>query len=261
MKRRGVAGLAPAVLGVLLVVWSVATLQVGNVRVWEGVRETWNIFRIMFGQPELAYLDRVVDGLRESLEISVVGTALAAVLAIPFGFWAARSPSRAGSARQRLKVGAGLGKLWLNAVRSFPELLLAIVFLRAVGLGPFAGVLAMGLHSTGMLGKLYAEVIESIDTAPVEALHSVGANRLQILWYAVLPQVLPDFASYALYRLEINVRAANVLGLVGAGGIGQALFFATNNGDWGRVGLILYGIIAVVTVIDYGSGRLRKRLA
>lgn len=188
MKRRGVAGLVPAVLGVLLVVWSIATLQVGNVRIWEGIRETWNIFRIMFGQPELAYLDRVVDGLRESLEISVVGTGLAAVLAIPFGFWAARSPARAGSARQRLQVGAGLG-------------------------------------------KLYAEVIESIDTAPVEALHSVGANRLQILWYAVLPQVLPDFASYALYRLEINVRAANVLGLVGAGGIGQALFFATNNGD------------------------------
>lgn len=242
-------------------VWSIVTLKVGNVRIWQGIKDTWDIFRIMFGQPELAYLDRVVSGLRESLEISVVGTGLAAVLAVPFGFWAARTPGRHGSSRQGPQVGAGLGKIWLNAVRSFPELLLAIVFLRAVGLGPFAGILAMGLHSTGMLGKLYAEVIESIDTAPVEALSSVGANRLQVLWCAVLPQVLPDFASYALYRFEINVRAANVLGLVGAGGIGQALFFATNNGDWGRVGMILYGMIAVVTVIDYGSGRLRKRLA
>ena len=106
------------------------------------------------------------------------------------------------------KLTSGFGKFVLSFVRTFPELVMALLFIKAVGPGSFAGVLALGLHSIGMLGKLYSEGIENIDKGPTEALLATGANRFQILWYAVLPQVLPDFLSYTLYRFEINVRSA-----------------------------------------------------
>ncbi len=111
-----------------------------------------------------------------------------------------------------------------------------------------------------MLGKLYSEGIENIDKGPTEALISTGANRFQILWYAVLPQVLPDFLSYTLYRFEINVRSAAILGVIGAGGIGTPLIFALSSRNWSRVGIILLGIILMVIIIDFISSSIRKRI-
>jgi phosphonate transport system permease protein len=116
------------------------------------------------------------------------------------------------------------------------------------------------VHSTGMIGKLYAEVVEGIDPYPLEALRASGATPLQVVRYAVLPQVLPDFASQALYRFEINMRAASILGLVGAGGIGIPLIFALIQRDWPRVGLIIAGIVIVVTAVDFASSWLRGKL-
>lgn len=137
---------------------------------------------------------------------------------------------------------------------------MALIFIKAVGPNAFAGVMALGLHSVGMLGKLYAEAIENMDMGPTEAMTAVGANIWQRMAFAVVPQVIPDFISYTLYRFEINVRSATLLGVIGAGGIGTPLIFALNARQWPRVGIILIGIIVTVSVIDYISGTLRKRI-
>ncbi|GAK06223.1 phosphonate ABC transporter permease protein PhnE1 [Geomicrobium sp. JCM 19037] len=152
--------------------------------------------------------------MMETVAIAYAGVLAGSILAIPFAFFAARNIAKKGS------IG---GKGILNGIHSFPELLFAIIFVSAVGIGPLAGVLAITINSVGMLGKLYSEVIESIDQNPIEALRASGAGKLQIMWYGVLPQVLPEFMSYALYRYEIDLRSATVLGMVGAGGLGAPL--------------------------------------
>jgi phosphonate transport system permease protein len=156
---------------------------------------------------------------------------------------------------------SGLGKFLLNLIRTFPEILLAIAFISAVGLGPFAGVLAVGIHSIGMIGKLYAERIENIDKGAVEALTAVGASPALTFRHGVIPEVLPDFLSYALYRFDLNVRSAAVLGLVGAGGIGSLLGNLNLGGNYGGMGVVVLSIILTVIVVDFVSAKLRARLS
>lgn len=233
--------------------WTAAGLEIK----WSNLAERWpqavKIFALMITDLDKPYLGEMTAKVLESVQMAVVGTGLAAVLAVPFGFIAATN-------MRAFRGQTGLGKFNLNVIRTFPEIVLAILFMKGVGPGPFAGIMAMGIHSIGMLGKMYSEVVEQIDRGPIEALNSVGANRLQTLWYGVIPQVLPEFASYAIYRFEINIRAASVLGIVGAGGIGTPLWFAILQRQWGRVGIILLGIIVVVSVIDYLSSWLRAKL-
>lgn len=195
----------------------------------------------------------LLRGLLETLAISILGTFISTFLCIPFAFWAAVNMSKG-------RTISGSGKLVLSFIRTFPEIIMALLFIVAVGPGSYAGVLALGLHSVGMLGKLFADEIENIDNGPLEALISSGANRMQVLWFAVVPQVLPGFLSYTLYRFEINVRSATILGVIGAGGIGTPLIFALSSRNWDRVGIILLGIIVMITVIDLISGMIRKRL-
>ncbi len=187
----------------------------------------------------------------ETIAIAFVGTLIGAILAVPVSFLAARNMS--GHLAQ-------IGKAISNGIRSFPEIMLAIIFVAAVGMGPYAGVLAIGIHSIGMLSKLFSEVIESIDMSVVEALEASGANKLQTIWYGVLPQIIPEFASYAIYRFEIDVRASTVLGIVGAGGIGLPLILAANQRSWEAVGMMLIIIIIVVTIIDYLSAFIRRKI-
>lgn len=195
----------------------------------------------------------LLRGLLDTLAISILSTFISAVLCVPFAFWAASNMSEWG-------ITSKTGKVILSVIRTFPEIVMAILFIKAVGPGSFAGVLALGVHSIGMLGKLFAEEIEQIDRGPTEALIATGANRIQILWYAVIPQVLPGFLSYTLYRFEINVRSATILGVIGAGGIGTPLIFALSTRNWDRVGIILLGIIIMITLIDLLSGAIRKKL-
>ncbi|UNK19253.1 phosphonate ABC transporter, permease protein PhnE [Paenibacillus sp. N3/727] len=195
----------------------------------------------------------LLRGLLDTLAISILGTIISTVLCIPFAFWAAVNMSRS-------KWVSGSGKLVLSFIRTFPEIIMAILFIKAVGPGSFAGVLALGLHSVGMLGKLFADEVENMDNGPTEALIASGASRLQILWFAVIPQVLPGFLSYTLYRFEINLRSATILGVIGAGGIGTPLIFALSSRNWDRVGIILLGIIIMITVIDMISGAIRRKL-
>lgn len=235
----------------LLLWWAGAGLETHSISLRESVPQTIRIFQVMFGEMDWGYRGELAVKLVETVQMAILGTLLASILAVPFGFLAARTTVRQLS---------GVGKFVLNVIRVFPEIILAIVFIKGVGPGPLSGILAMGIHSIGMLGKLYAESVESVDRGPTEALVSTGANKVQQLWFAVIPQVLPEFTSYAIYRFEINARAAAVLGVVGAGGIGAPLIFAIQQRVWGRVGIILLGIIMVVSVIDLLSSWLRRQL-
>jgi len=177
---------------------------------------------------------------------------VAAALALPLGFLSARNvaapavfhPARAA----------------LNFFRSVDTLVYALVFVAAVGLGPFPGVLAVVAYTTTSLAKLYSEAIEGIERGPVDAITATGATRLQILRYGVLPQVLPLFLSYVLYRLETNIRAATVLGFVGAGGIGFYLQTYLRMIDYPAASTVLLVTVAMVMVVDAISSRLRARL-
>lgn len=234
-----------------LIYWAASGLKIYDIDMSQTIPQTVRIFTIMFTEMDWAYRADLTIKMIETLQMAILGTLLASILAIPFGFLAAKNTG---------KWLNGPGKFVLDLIRVFPELILAIVFFRGVGPGPLAGIMALGIHSIGMLGKLYSESVESIDRGPTEALVSTGANRIQQIWYSIIPQVLPEFASYAIYRFEINSRSATILGVVGAGGIGTPLIFAILQRAWGRVGIILLAIILVVSVIDVLSSWLRKRL-
>ena len=160
-----------------------------------------------------------------------------------------------------LTVGIGFFGTTIGTVlAAFPELVYAIIFIKVVGPGAFAGVLAIGVHQIGMLGKLFTEEMERMDETPVEACHAVGANGVQTMFYARLPQLMPIYASLVLNHFEIAVRSASTLGLVGAGGIGATLIFAIQACRWSRVGIILLTVIATVFLLDMLTGWVRKKL-
>lgn len=207
--------------------------------------------------PNFEKFDRVLELMLETLFIAFTGSLMASILAVPIGFLTAKN--MLGNTWFG-KIVNSICKLFLNAVRTFPEILLALIFVASVGPNPFAGVLAIAIGSTGMLGKLYGEVIETIDMHVVEAMEANGANKVQILFYGIIPQILPDFLSYAIYRFEIDVRASTILGVIGAGGIGTMIIISQQNRNWGEVSLILIVIIVTVTIIDYISAFIRRRL-
>jgi phosphonate transport system permease protein len=148
----------------------------------------------------------------------------------------------------------------LNIVRSIEPLIIAIVFVVIVGLGPFAGVIAITMHTIAALGKLYSEVIEGIDPGPLEAIRATGGNWAQMVRYAVIPQIVPPFASFTLFRWEINVRTSTIIGFVGGGGIGFYLYQWIIKGDFRAVGSSFIAIAVIVIVLDFISAKLRARL-
>ncbi|KJC46621.1 phosphonate ABC transporter permease [Bradyrhizobium sp. LTSP885] len=191
--------------------------------------------------------------LGETLLISYVGTLIGAVFAFALNFFAAQntSPSR----WLRFTV-----RRLLEFARTVPGIVFALIFVIAFGLGPMAGVLAIAIHSTGALGKLFAEIVENADMKPVEGIRSTGASWLSCMRFAVLPQVVTGYASYALLRFEVNVREASVMGFVGAGGIGQEFVVAIRKFYYSDVSAILVTIIVTVFIIDISTGWLRARL-
>lgn len=197
--------------------------------------------------------------LRETLvtiELAFVATVIAAFLSLPFGFLAANNIMTG-------TVGRGIAKATrfvLNANRAIDALIVALFFVSALGPGPFSGTLALAIHSVGMLGKLYFESIEGVDRGPIEALESSGASRLQVIRWAVIPQVLPYFLSHALFRFELNIRGAVVLGLVGAGGIGFLLNEYMRLFQQKNLAVVLLTILALVMTIDAVSGWARRKL-
>jgi phosphonate transport system permease protein len=153
-----------------------------------------------------------------------------------------------------------LARTVLNVLRSIEALILAIIFAATLGLGPFAGVMALTLHSIASLGKLYSEAIESIDQGPIEAITATGANRLQMIVYAVVPQFIPQFLSFTLYRWDINVRMSTIIGFVGGGGIGYILLQYINLLQFRQAATCIWAIAIVVIAIDWASAKLRAQV-
>ena len=191
--------------------------------------------------------------LGETILISYVGTLFGAILAFALNFFAAENTSP--SPWLRFAV-----RRFLEFCRTVPGIVFALIFVIAFGLGPMAGVLAIAIHSSGALGKLFSEIVENADMKPVEGLRSTGASWMSCMRFAVLPQVAAGYASYALLRFEINVREASVMGFVGAGGIGQELVVAVRKFYYSDVSAILLLVILTVFVIDIGTGWARGRL-
>ena len=191
--------------------------------------------------------------LGETVLISYVGTLIGAVLAFALNFFAAENTSPAPWLRFIMRR-------LLEFARTVPGIVFALIFVIAFGLGPMAGVLAVAIHSTGALGKQFSEIVENADMKPVEGVRSTGASWISCMRFAVLPQVMAGYASYALLRFEINVREASVMGFLGAGGIGQELVVAIRKFYYSDVSAILVTIIVTVFIIDILTGWLRSRL-
>ncbi|MFZ6028877.1 MAG: phosphonate ABC transporter, permease protein PhnE [Chloroflexota bacterium] len=198
-------------------------------------------------------LPEIIFAIVETIQMAIIGTTLAIFLSIPFGLLAARNASP----HPWIYQGT---RMLMNMIRAVPEIIFALIFVSAVGLGPFGGVLALGVGSIGFLGKLYAESIEAIDPQQVLALRATGANRLQVFRFSVIPQALPMIAGYSLYLFEHNVRSATILGLVGAGGVGFVLSKYIALFQYHRLLGALLLIILMVTLVDRISDRLRKKI-
>jgi len=204
--------------------------------------------------PDFARWRAWLAPLADTLAMSVAGTAIAVALSFPLGFLAASNTAHNGAVYRAARFA-------LNVLRAIPELIMGIIFVAAVGFGALPGVLALGLHSVGMIGKFFAEAVEHADPRPIEAARAAGAIDLQVVFRAILPQVLPQMADTAIYRWEYNFRASTVMGAVGAGGIGTELMGSLRLMDYPQVLAILLCILGCVTAVDALGGMLRRRLA
>jgi phosphonate transport system permease protein len=193
----------------------------------------------------------IVGATLETVQMALAGTFLALMVAFPVGFLAARNTTPHPVIYYSIRTV-------LNFLRTIPDLALGLLFVAAVGLGAFAGTLALAIHTATVLGKLLSESVENIDEGVVEAIRATGAGYAQILSFAVLPQILPDLISFTLYRLETNIRAASVLGLIGAGGIGYLMSTSFRTFQYQEAAAIVIVLIALVVLVDTLSSRLRR---
>lgn len=220
--------------------WELQARQVKSIGAWEFSEE----------------LQLSIEKMIETIFIGMMATFFGIILALPFSFLAARNLMSANSFTYGIYyIVRGL----LNIIRSIEPLIWAILAVIIVGLGPWAGILALTIHSIAALGKLYSEAIESIDPGPIEALQATGANWFQIVMYAVVPQIIPPFVSFTIYRWDINIRMSTIIGLVGGGGIGYLLTQWIRNLNYGAAGIAVWFIAITVSILDYVSAEIRER--
>jgi len=220
-------------------------------RLYEGVPSIVELLGEM-SPPDFTSLTSWMKPLLDTLAMSIAGTALAILFSTIIAFFAAKQTSP-------YPVLYHIARSVLNILRSIPELIMGVIFVAAVGFGALPGVLALGFHSIGMVGKFFAEAIEHVDPAPVEAVKSTGATRLQVILHGVIPQVLPQLADVAVYRWEYNFRASTVMGMVGAGGIGFELMGSLRLMNYKEVSAILFVILIMVTLVDTLGAVLRRK--
>ncbi|WP_018132599.1 phosphonate ABC transporter, permease protein PhnE [Effusibacillus pohliae] len=237
----------------LLLLWGSAYKTDATIaQLIQGFPEMGNLLLDMW-PPDWSYISVIWQPMLETIQMAVVGSTAGALLAIPVALLAARNVTKS----PLLYYPA---RFLLNLVRTIPDLLFASIFVAIFGLGPFAGVLALAFFSFGMIAKLAYESVEAIDPGPLEAMTSVGANKLQWIHFGVVPQVTAQFMSFFLYTFEVNVRAAAVLGLVGAGGIGLLLDRSLNQLRYDRASMIILLTLAAVLLIDTISTKIREKL-
>jgi phosphonate transport system permease protein len=199
----------------------------------------------------------VVEKMTETVFLALMATTLAIVVAVPISFLAARNMMGGNAATLAVYYGV---RSALNILRSIEPLIMAIIFVVWVGLGPFAGVLALAVHSVAALGKLYSEAVESIDPRPIEAVLATGANRWQMIAYAVIPQIVPPYLAFTIYRWDINVRMSTIIGFVGGGGIGFLLQQWIRLLMYREAGAAVWAIAIVVAIMDYVSAKVREEV-
>jgi len=238
----------------------------------KGQEALWKFLTGMF-PPDVSwnFISLMLRPALETIQISLWGTLIAVAIGFPLGLLGTHTLAVRGilndaelqgaPVRRGMRYGLYfLARGLLSLFRSIPEFVWALMFVRAVGLGPFPGVLAIGVAYGGMLGKVYSEIFEAVNYRPLEALQSVGANKLQIFFYGWFPQALPNFVSYTLYRWECAVRASAILGLVGAGGLGQQIEISMRMFNFNEVLTILIILFMMVAAVDYISAKIRAML-
>lgn len=227
-------------------------IQWGELFTANAVRSSLEFLR-GFAPPELAwpFLVKIAGGTLETLSMSALGTGIAFVSGLALALPAS---GRFGS------VARSLIRLILNILRSIPELVWAVILLIAAGLGPFAGTLALAIHTTGVLGRLFADALENQSPAPESTLSINGATPMAAFFYAALPQILPQLMSYTLYRWENNIRAAAILGVVGAGGLGQMLKYHLSLFQMQQAASVIIAMLLMITVVDGASFWLRRKM-
>ena len=251
LPPRGAAYIAIALLLVAVYVWAFTGLNVSASKLFGGIDHAADFISRML-PPDTEVVGTLWSSLLETVQMALWGTTFAALGALPIATAAARNVSP-----WWLRAPA---RFLLNAMRTTPSLIWGLFFVAMVGLGPLPGVLALSFYATGYLGKFYYEGIESIDPKPLVALRAAGAGRAQRFRYGVLPQVSPLLASYTIYMFEYNVRAASILGVVGAGGVGFYLYSYLNNFTYQRATTALLMLLALVTIIDATSSWVRAKL-
>lgn len=239
-----------------ILAWSSTTVQLGNAGE-NGLEVAWNILNGIFHPSAKLLLTFGTNGvpylLLETFCIAFLGTVVGAVISLPLSFLSATNLVP--------KPLAVTGRGLIAAIRTIPAFVYGLMFIRVTGPGPFAGLLTMSLCSIGMVSKMYIESIEDLDKRILESLDAAGCTTFQKIRYGIIPQLMPDFTSTIIYRFDMNLRDATVLGLVGAGGIGAPLIFAMSAYRWNEVGAILLGLILLVLVIEAISSRIRRKLA
>jgi phosphonate transport system permease protein len=247
------------VIGVLLILilWSSAILDFSGINE-QGINVIKGVLNALV-RPNTEWLFELDSSktsipflMLETISMAFLGTIAGAVLAIPFAFVASRNITG--------DWGSYGGSLLVTVIRSFPVLILGLMFIKVAGPGPFAGVLTISISSIGMITKLYIESIEDIDKGILDALDATGATTIQKIRYGIIPQLTANFISVAIYRFEINVKNATILGLVGAGGIGATLIFAMGAYRWTDAAACLWGIVVVVLAVEFFSTKIRHKL-
>lgn len=217
-----------------------------------GLPNMLDLLKEMF-PPNWGYFDNIIDAMLETIRMALVGTTFGAILAVPVALLCASNITQSRWLRYPVRM-------LLNLIRTIPDLLLASIFVAIFGLGALPGIFALTVFSLGLIAKLTYESLETIEQGPLEAMTSVGANKTQRIMFGVIPQVQAHFMSYVLYAFEINVRAAAVLGLVGAGGIGHYYEVTLGFLEYDKTCTIILFTLAVVLIIDYVSTKLREKL-
>lgn len=236
-------------LAIVVLVWAAHGSQLSIAELVKGGPWVLDFLSRML-PPNWEFAEKLIAPALETIQIAIWGTLLAMVMATPLCFLAARniSPNT---------FVFHLVRQILNITRGINEIILALIFVAAVGLGPFAGVIALAIHGAGMLGKFFAESIEEIDQGPIEALRATGAGPIQVIIFGVIPQVVTAWIAVCLYRFETNLRQATVLGMVGAGGIGFELVGSMKLFQYQDTATCIVVIIAMVMLADYTSNKLR----
>jgi phosphonate transport system permease protein len=240
-------------LGLGLFLWGLQVLEVTPGRLMDGIGQLGRVFMLMMPPAVTEHVWDYIKAIGETLAMAFLGTLVASVLAVPLALMGARNIMPIGPVRFLVRRSS-------DVVRGIDSLVWAIFFVSVVGLGPFAGILAIAVNDTGVLTKLYAEAMENTDREQVKGVRATGANGAQTIGFGVLPQVMPVFLGNSLYFLESNLRSATILGVVGAGGIGFFLMDRMMISAWREVALIVIMVLVTVAGIDALSRMLRARL-